>query len=358
MQRKEITFIIVSSLVFGGIGGWLFSRYVIPKINSIPFLVKYNLSPSSSPLVINTREEIHVNEGSDTVAAIQKAQPWMVGVVSGVNSGNIQISASAVILSSDGLIGTTKAALSASGIENISLADGRVVAAKIVAQDPGSDLVFLKVDLKDLPVADLGSAKDLSLGQRMIVVAATLSGSHLATQVAYLSSEVGNIAGKIYSSDQKNQAFKIDGFGSLPEGAIALSSDGALQGIYARSNVITAENIKSDLDSYFKNGKIQQLYYGFYYQPLSKTLATLLNAKEGILVRRSDNYYAAVIPGSPAALGGLQEGDIITALNGNAINLDNSFEQASAKTVAGDSLDFTVARAGKEMHLTIKPVAK
>ena len=52
ISGKLIAIIIVSSLVVGGVGGWLFNRVLIPKINAIPFLMKYNLSPGGASLVI------------------------------------------------------------------------------------------------------------------------------------------------------------------------------------------------------------------------------------------------------------------------------------------------------------------
>ena len=61
----------------------------------------------------------------------------------------------------------------------------------------------------------------------------------------------------------------------------------------------------------------------------------------------------AVTPGSPAEAAGLQEGDRITALNGEALPEGGRLDQAIAAWSPGDTVSLTVARAGEELPLTV-----
>src|SRR4051812_13660982 len=115
MTRKHLASLVIGIILLGGISGWFFVRYLIPKLNTIPFLVKYNLAPSAGPLVINTREEVRVNEGSDSIAAIQRVKPWQVGLLAGTDPLHTDIKGTGVIITSDGLIATTKNAFSTDG---------------------------------------------------------------------------------------------------------------------------------------------------------------------------------------------------------------------------------------------------
>lgn len=357
MSKKFITFVVLSSLIIGGIGGWIFTRFIVPKINTIPFLVKYNLTPSSAPLVINRREEIHINEGSDTVAAIQSVRPWMVAVVTG-DPAHPQIAAAGLVMTSDGIIVLTKSAVGSSGSVKVLLSDGRVLAATVVAQDPGSELVLVKVDASNLAVSDLGFARDLQLGQRMVVLQPTLSDSHYIAEVSYLSSEVANNSDRVLSSDLRTQTFKIDGQQIAFEGAVAFSTDAKVQGVYSKGQIITADTIRSAWENYSKNGSIKRNYFGFYYQPVSKIFAVEQKTSSGDLVRRPSSGAAAVIPGSPAQQAGLQEGDLITSINDNAINLDNSFEDLAARFNPGDKINVRILRNGQEQNLTLTVTTK
>ncbi|MDB4940071.1 MAG: peptidase [Candidatus Doudnabacteria bacterium] len=333
MSKKAITFVILSSLVIGGIGGWLFNRYLIPKINTISFLVKYNLAPQTAPLIINRREEIRVNEGSDSIAAIQKVKPWVVGIVSGADLGHAQVASAGVVLTSDGLIAASKNSLLATvKTVNVSFSDGTFAPATEVASDPASDLVFLKVDKTNLATASLGYSKDMQLGQRIIVLSPTLNEFQPVDQVAYLAAEVKNIANKTYSTDLINQTFKVDDLVNVPDGSMVLSLDANVQGIYSGSTVITADTIRSALNSYFSTGKIVRNHLGFSYAPVSKIMANAFGATSGVLVKKPDSK------------SNLLDGDLITAVNGTAINIDNSFEDQIQKAKVGDVLDLQVIR--------------
>ncbi len=359
MTKKLIYFVIISSLIFGSIGSWLFIRFVIPRVNAIPLFSRYNLTPNSAPLIINRREEIHINEGSDTVAAVQTAQPWVVGIISGSDPSHAQVSAAGMVLSSDGIIALTKSAVPASGTVNLAFSDGRVLQAKVQAADPGSEIVLAAVQTSDLAVSNLGFSRDLLLGQRMIVLQPSLSASHPSAQVSYLSSDIKNSAGALLSSDQSAQTFKIDGLAPNFEGAVALSTDGKIQGIFSKGQIITADTIRSAWESYAKSGTIKRNYFGFYYQTISKTLANQINLtsslklSEGILVHRPSSGASAVIAASPASIAGLQEGDLITRANGSAINLENSFEDLAARLNPGDDLNLQVSRNSQILNLKL-----
>lgn len=352
MSKKVVVFTVLSSIIVGGISGWIFTRYIMPAIGTTPFLVKYNLAPPVAPLIINRTKEIHVNEGSDTIAAIQGARPWVVGVVSGSSLSTMQVQATGIILTSDGVIALTKNIAPAGTNLQIALPDGRVLKAVFQSSDSGSDLAFYKVDASDLPVAPLGDSSQIQLGQRMIVMTATLNEQHPVTQVSYLSEEQGNL-GTVFSTDGRTSTFKIDSLQNVPEGSVVLSADGNVQGLYSRSNIITADTIHADLNSYLHDGKIVHKYFGFYYQLISKTDASLLSTTPGLLVRKSLSGAAAVIAGSPAAKAGLAEGDIITAINGNQVNFENDFEHVTSSISPGDTAVFTVMRGGKQMQLNV-----
>lgn len=350
MNRKSVTFMVLSSLIIGGLGGWIFTRYIIPKISTIPFLVRYNLAPQGSPLVINRREEIRVNEGSDSIAAIQKAQPWLVSVLSGADFSRAQVQGSGVILTSDGIIAIPRSLFSnKSQTFKLGMYDGRILNAAPLSEDPASDLVLIKADGNNLPTANLGYAKDLQLGQRMIVLYPTLNEFHFTNQISFLSTDLRSFSDKVYNSDKFAQTFKIDDLSGIPDGAAALSLDGNVQGIYEKNAVITADDMRDFLNRYFKENtpSIQRAVFGFNYEPISKTAAAAFSLPEGLLVKK-------VSAAGPAQAAGLKEGDVITKINGSAANLDNSWEDFVRQNPAAVQVQLEVSRAGQTLQLNLK----
>ncbi|GAC1412403.1 MAG: trypsin-like peptidase domain-containing protein [Candidatus Doudnabacteria bacterium] len=359
MTKKAIVFVVLCSFFIGGLGGWLLNRYVLPKINSIPLLVKYNLAPQTSPLIINRTEEIRVNEGSDSIAAIQKVKPWLVGVVGGSDLNHPVVTFGGIVLTSDGLIALSKNALASNrnSAINISFSDGVVSPAVIKASDPASDLVFVKVDRNNLATASLGYPKDMQLGQRIIVLSPTINEFQPTDRVSFLSAEVKNPGDKVYSADMINQTFKVDDLTAVPDGSMVLSLDANVQGIYSNSSIITADTIRSALNSYFANGKISRIQLGFSYGIFPKAAALINQTQQGVLVRKLEGK-AAVVAGSSAAKAGLQEGDLITSVNNVKLDLDNTLEEQLGKLKNGDVAIFGIKRNKQDQTLSLSAVFK
>lgn len=366
MNKKSIIFILLSSFFIGGIGGWIFTRYIIPKMNTVGWLVRYNLVPTSAPLVINTKQEIRVNEGADSIATAQAVKPWVVGILDGSDPQHLQISGSGIVLTSDGLIATTKTAVSSvvpnvnfsnpgNSVLNVSFPDGSIKQALISASDPASDLVFLKANnVSNLATASLGFPKDLQLGQRVLVISPSLVQNQAGVIVSYVSSEVGNVkTGVVYSSDQINKTFGVDGSLQVMEGSAISSLDNNIQGLYGKNGVIPADSIRSAFDSFTQNQKIIRDYLGIHYEYISSAAANLFSSPQGVLVVRPDKKIAAVAANSPAAKSGLQEGDIITAVDDVAVNANNSFEDLLYKHSSGENVKFTIFRNKSTQDLSV-----
>lgn len=344
MSKKGIVFVIISSLVLGALGSWILQRYAIPKLNTVPFLVRHNLAPKAGPIVINTKEEIHINEGSDTIAAIRQVQPWTVAVIS-----NGQVVAGGLILTSDGLIATTSAVQNLPDL-SVKLMDGtRLSGAKIVALDQASPLVFIKADGSNLPTANFGRPEDLELSQRLVALMPSVGEQQASALLSSIATTQRNIDyNKIYSADKIQQTFSVQGLDNTPEGSVLLSADGNVQGIFAQGSVIPANVITSALNGYFANGaKIIRPELGLNYQYIPKALAASSGQKAGVVVKHSDKAIA-VLAGSPAQKGGFAEGDIIYAIDDTQIDVNNNFEDLLERHKPGDTVKFSIQR-GKDL---------
>lgn len=355
MKRNIVIWVVALSLIFGALGGWVFNRYIIPKLNTIDWLVRNNLAPSPGPLVINTRQEIRVNEGSDSIATIQTAKPWLVGIFSGSDQYSAKVAATGLILTSDGLIATTRQAVP-TDLANLQVAlqDGNVLPAQVVARDTASDLVLIKISAANLPAAALGFPKDLQLGQRIIVLSASLGQYQATNVVSFLASEMRNIRyDQVYSSERISRTFIVDGLANVTEGSVAISLDGNAQGIHSDSGILGVDIIRGALNSYFARGTVTRNYIGVYYQNISRAASNQFQIPEGVIFRRPDARTPAVIAQSPAQLAGLLEGDIVSKVDDTQINFDNTFEELIGKKQPGENIKLTVRRGADTKEITV-----
>jgi S1-C subfamily serine protease len=65
-----------------------------------------------------------------------------------------------------------------------------------------------------------------------------------------------------------------------------------------------------------------------------------------------------VVPGSPADKAGMQAGDILTHLGGNAVNGLGGFNDQLKKLAPGDQVELRWTRAGVEQKASVTVVAR
>jgi membrane-associated protease RseP (regulator of RpoE activity) len=95
--------------------------------------------------------------------------------------------------------------------------------------------------------------------------------------------------------------------------------------------------------------RIKRTYLGIRYQTITPELAEEegLSTEQGALVRE-------VMPDSPAEEGGLQEGDVITAVDGQAVDDDHPLDELIREHEVGDQVGLTVVRKGQELFLKVE----
>jgi serine protease Do len=100
------------------------------------------------------------------------------------------------------------------------------------------------------------------------------------------------------------------------------------------------------VDLIVKHGRVVRGYLGVFVQSVTPGLkqAFKLPDRKGALV-------SGVAPNSPAAAGGLQEGDVITAMNGEKVNDSRHLRLLIAQNAPNTKVEISVWRGGQEKKL-------
>lgn len=336
---------------------------------------------TQTTLPVNVSQEIPVSNPetitisntdleTDITAAVDKVGPavvTVVGVVPGQMTffgptGDSEVSGSGVFISADGYLLTNNHVIEDTESVYVILADGTELPAKIVNTDPFADLAVLKVDGEVPAVAVLGNSDALKPGETVIAIGSPLgdfkntvtvgvisaTGRSIETDSGYVMEDLlqtdaainqGNSGGPLV-----NLAGEVIGINTLiirGSGYNSAVAEGL--GFSVPSNV--AAVIAGQI---IEQGYFSRPYLGVNWQAISPRIAS----RYGLPVDYGA-YVSQVQSGSPAAEGGIQEGDIITEIGGTPIDEETSYVNALFEHQPGEQVVIKVARGTKVIELTV-----
>lgn len=261
---------------------------------------------------------------------------------------------SGVIVSQDGYILTNHHVVDGAEQIKVDLNDGRTLDAKVVGSDKPSDLAVLKIETSNLPVLQLGNSDNVRVGDVVLAVGNPLGVGQTVT--------MGIISAKGRQTGLSNGSFEDFLQTDAPinrgnSGGALVNTNSELIGINSQilsgsggsigiGFAIPSNMARSVLDQLIKTGKVRRGQLGITVQKVNADMAASLGLKEarGLIVSQ-------VQPGSAAERAGVRQGDVITALNGNAVNEPNIFRNQVASTMPGTEVTLTVQRQGREQQI-------
>jgi serine protease Do len=364
-QERTLPYSIVKriatlSLVFGLIGG---------VVGGVAFV---RFAPSAIPV---DKKQVVLQESSATVDVSKKVAPSVVSITSQTSvrgffgaSQTQQGAGTGIIVSSDGLIMTNKHVVpSDASTFSVFTSDGKEYKnATVVARDPQNDLAFVRIKASGLKSAELGDSGSVEVGQKVIAIGNAL-GQFQNTVTEGVISGLGRpvVAGDQQggAEEQLQNLFQTDAaINPGNSGGPLVNLSGQVIGINTAvageaQNIgfaIPINEAKSALASVKSGGKITRAYLGVRYIPITKDFASQnnLSVDDGAYVA-GDNNNPAVVPNSPAAKAGIQDGDIITKINNDKIDQTHNLSSLIGKYKSGDKITVTLIRDGKEQTLNV-----
>ena len=244
----------------------------------------------------------------------------------------------------------------------VIMQDGTRIKAKVLGRDPKADLALLKVDAKKpLPYVKWGKSTVARVGESVVAIGNPfgLGGTVTTGIISARHRHIRNIGGRPGSSFvnfiQTDAAINKGNSGG-PLFNMKGEVIGINTAIFSRrgGNVGIAFAVPSDLasgivDQLRQYGRTRRGWLGVMIQAVTPDIAKSLSlAKaEGALV-------ANVVPDSPAAKGGVLQGDVIMRFNGRTVQNEKRLSLIVAGTGVGKSVDVVVWRRGKEVTVQVK----
>jgi len=267
---------------------------------------------------------------------------------------------SGVIISSDGYIATNNHVIDKATDIEILLNDNRTYKAKLVGVDPTTDLALLKIEEHGLPVVAFADSDVIEVGEWVLAVGNPFEFRSTVT-AGIISAKGRNINILRNSSGNSIESFIQTDAAVNPgnSGGALVDLNGQLVGIntaiatptgsYAGYSFAVPSNLVKKVVSDLKDfGEVQRALLGINIQSMSSELAEQknLDVLQGV-------YVAGVRENSGANEAGIEEGDVIVALNGQRVYKSSELQEKVAVNRPGDQIDVTYLRDGEERTVSV-----
>lgn len=268
---------------------------------------------------------------------------------------------SGFIISPDGYIVTNNHLIQGVGGQGtvdtvtVTLTNGTEYTARIIGRDPPSDLALLKIEGQSLPFVRWGDSTRSRVGDWVMAIGNPygLGGSVTAGIISALHRGITGVGAydryiqtdaAINMGNSGGPMFDLNG-NVIGVNTALISPTGAYVGI---GLAIPAEAAQPVIDSLRRGQRPQRGYLGVGLQPLDESIAAALGLPKdrGEIVR-------VIQPGEPAARAGIQQGDVIISVGGQAVTPDETVSYLIANTPVGSRVPIEIIRNGRRQALTV-----
>ena len=307
---------------------------------------------------VNSVVHIKASESKQSAIQRQRQNPFLQ-FFGGTDFGQRSGSGSGVIFTSDGYIITNNHVVDFADEFEVTLHDNREFKARLVGKDENTDMAVIKIDATDLEAIDIGNSDDVKVGEWVLAVGNPfdLTSTVTAGIVSAKGRDINIIKGysPIESFIQTDAAVNPGNSG----GAL-VDINGRLIGINSAiatptgsfagySFAIPVNLVKRIADDLIKYGEYRRVYLGVDIATMDGSTAQRLKIDyiQGV-------YVDSVIEGGSASLAGIQNGDIITKINGKNVTTVPELRETVGRSKAGDVLNMVVSRNKKEFEIPVR----
>ena len=236
---------------------------------------------------------------------------------------------------------------------------GDEYSAKIIGTDPRTDVALIKIEVKNLPYAELGDSAQVKVGEWVAAIGNPLGMEHTVTAgiISAKSRQLGlgdnNYEDFIQTDAAINRGNSGGPLVNMKGEVIGITSNilvpSGVSGNIGIGFAIPSNMAKKVVTQLKEKGKVVRGWLGVEVatQPIDQDTQKLLNlqSKKGALI-------STVTQGGPAEKAGFKQYDVIIEINGQAIDNSNDLRMKIADIQPGTKVEIKVIRDGKEKTLT------
>jgi S1-C subfamily serine protease len=313
-------------------------------------------SPSAPDTEIMDAYSHAVTSVADTVG------PAVVRVEVRARNGRPAGGGSGVIIAPDGLVLTNSHVVEGAKEVRLRDADGNVMEARSLGEDPDTDLALLRAGfVRDLPSASLGDSKALRRGQLVVAIGnplgfeSTVTAGVISALGRSLRARTGRMIEDVIQTDAALNPGNSGGPLVSSRGEVIGINTAVIVGAQGICFAVASNTAKFVLTELIQHGRVRRAYIGISAQT---TAVPRQQARAADIDNVSGAMITALEPQGPAAVAGLMSFDTIVRLDGASITgVDDLIRALNAGRI-NRGVAIEVLRRGQLRAFQVKPLER
>ena len=358
-------FLYVTSVVHWDVGRWFRPVSKVSSLSTAPETAGaagFSVDEQNNVDIYKDARQATVN-----ITSVVYREGWFFQLYPEKGTG------SGFIINADGQILTNNHVVSGTAQLSVTLADKKAYKARVLGTDTRNDLALIQITAnRKLPFLKLGNSDNLVVGQKVLAI-----GNPFGFEGTLTTGVVSSLGRSIQTEEDRRLEGMIQTDAAINpgnSGGPLLDSHGSVIGINtaiygAQGNIglgfaMPISRAIAMLDEFRQRGRITRPSLGVTTVYVAGDLAQMLElpTEGGLLVQRVERGSAA----EEAGLKGPKQvvivgnyrlgvgGDLITAVEGQPVDGNDSVQRAMGRKRAGESMELTVHRDGRSQKIQVK----
>ena len=268
-------------------------------------------------------------------------------------------SASGVVISPDGLILTNSHVVNGTSLARVTMPDGRNLTARVVGDDPDTDLALIRVnEAATLPAAPLGDSRQLKRGQLVIAIGnplgfeSTVTTGVVSALGRSLRASSGRLIDDLIQTDAALNPGNSGGALVSSRGEVVGINTAIITGAQGICFAIAANTAKFVVGELVRHGRVRRAWIG---TAVAQTRLPRRLRHEADVVQDSAVMVVGVERASPADRAGLATSDVVLALDHMPVTGADDLIRMLTGEKIGRPVNFDILRDGRRRTISLVP---
>ena len=321
------------------------------------------LDDSGATAPQDTSNDAHLQDAysSAVIGAVEKAGPAVVhiGVIKGNKPAGV---GSGLVVASDGLILTNSHVVSGAGAIKVSMADGQKSDARVIGEDPHSDIAVLRTDVHlAAPALSFFDSKAIHKGQLAIAICnplgfeQTVTAGVVSATGRSMRSQTGRLIDDVIQTDAALNPGNSGGPLVDSRGRVIGINTAVIRGAQGICFSVAANTALYVLAQVLQHGRVRRASLGIEgaTTPIPRHVARFSGVEQAAGVR-----VLKIIKDGPAEAAGLQSGDLLIAIDdAPVLGIDDLLRLLNHERV-NQAVRVSLLRKGERRDRFIIPVER